>query len=62
MGVALVPAWRASEDLRSGQLRALMPEYYALPQPVNVVYPQTRFLSQRARVFIDFVVEQLSVI
>ena len=62
MGVALVPAWRASEDLRSGRLRELMPEYYAVPQPVNVVYPQTRFLSQRARVFIDFVVEQLGVI
>ena len=59
MGVALVPEWKAIEDIEAGRLESLLPEYYPIPLPVNVVYPQTRFLSQRARTFIDFVVEHL---
>lgn len=59
LGISLLPAWRVADDLRSGKLEALMTDYYAAQQQINVVYPQTRFLSQRARVFIDFVIEQL---
>ncbi|VWB19513.1 LysR family transcriptional regulator [Burkholderia lata] len=59
MGISVIPEWRAAEDIRAGRLKVLMPDYYATPQPVNILYPQTRFLSQRARVFIDFVVEHI---
>ncbi|OZI74619.1 LysR family transcriptional regulator [Bordetella genomosp. 12] len=59
LGVSLVPAWRVNADIQSGKLEALLTDYYATPQPINIVYPQTRFLSQRARVFIDFVLEHV---
>ncbi|WP_241300261.1 LysR family transcriptional regulator [Burkholderia stabilis] len=59
LGISLVPAWRVADDVQAGRLEALMPEYYAAPQPINIVYPQTRFLSQRARIFIDFLLENV---
>ena len=60
-GIALVPDWVASEAIRSGRVVSLLPDFYPIPLPVHVVYPQTRFLSHRARSFIDyFVAEQRS--
>lgn len=55
MGISIVPEWRAADDIQSGKIVTLLDEFFPLPQPVSVVYPQTRFLSQRARVFIDFI-------
>ena len=55
-GIALLPRWVLGDDLECGELRWLMPDHYPLSQRVSVVYPKTRFLSQRARRFIDFLV------
>ena len=58
-GVALVPDWVANDAIKSGRVVSLLPDFYPIPLPVHVVYPQTRFLSHRARSFIDyFVAEQ----
>jgi DNA-binding transcriptional LysR family regulator len=57
-GIALVPNWIVGDDIASGRVRWLLQDYYPLAQPVSVVYPQTRFLSQRARSFIDFVLAE----
>lgn len=60
VGIALVPDWLVREDIAAGRLAALMPDYYAPPQTIQVIYPQTRFLSRRARLFIDFLVQELT--
>lgn len=57
-GIALVPEWVVGDEITSGQVRWLLQDYYPIPQPVNMVYPRTRFLSQRARSFIDFFVAE----
>lgn len=59
LGMGLVPDWVIGADLDQGRVEWLMPDYYPRPLPINIVYPQTRFLSQRARVFIDFVIAEL---
>lgn len=56
-GIALIPEWIATSALSNGLLMPLIEDYYPSPLPINIVYPQTRFLSQRARSFIDFLVE-----
>lgn len=53
-GIALVPDWVAADAIKSGRVRWLLHDFYPIPLPVHVVYPQTRFLSQRARSFIDY--------
>ena len=56
-GIALVPEWVLGDAVESGCVKCLLPDFYPIPLPVNIVYPQTRFLSQRARSFIDFFVD-----
>lgn len=55
-GIALVPDWIVGDAIKTGRVQWLLHDFYAIPLPVHVVYPQTRFLSQRARSFIDFLV------
>lgn len=59
VGIARLPDWAAEAGLADGSLRMLLPEHDPLPQPVHIVYPQTRMLSARARAFIDFVVARM---
>ena len=60
LGIAQLPDWLVRAGLDQGSLIHVLPEFYPIPQPVNITYPQTRFLSQRARCFIDFVVKELA--
>lgn len=55
VGIAKLPGWIVEPGIASGAVKALLPEHYPLPVPVNFVYPHTRVLSARARAFIDFV-------
>ncbi len=58
-GIAIIPSWLADEELSNGSLKVVLSDYF-LPQiSVNLIYPQTRFLSRRARNFIDFIVAEL---
>lgn len=55
-GIGLIPDWMADDPVTDGRLISLLPDYYPIPLPVNIVYPQTRFISLRARQFIDYMV------
>jgi DNA-binding transcriptional LysR family regulator len=57
-GIALVPDWIVGDAIKAGRVQWLLQDFYPIPLPVHVVYPQTRFLSQRARSFIDFLVAE----
>ena len=58
-GIAAVPDWMAADDLASGAVEAILDDFYLIPLPINIVYPHTRFLSSRARCFIDFAIQAL---
>jgi DNA-binding transcriptional LysR family regulator len=59
LGIAQVPDWIITGDFAAQGLVPLLPDYYPIPKPISIVYPQTRFLSSRARSFIDLVVSEL---
>lgn len=54
LGVALLPDWMVREDIFSGRLVRILPEWHATPWPANIVYPEQRMLSARVRAFVDF--------
>lgn len=58
-GIAYTPTFIAYKSLLRGDLVSLMPQC-RLPQ-INAyaVYPKSRFLSQRCRLLIDFIVERI---
>lgn len=53
-GVALLPAWLVQNDLDSGQLIHLLPDYCFPRQGIYALYPHTRHVPEKVRIFIDF--------
>jgi DNA-binding transcriptional LysR family regulator len=54
LGLIQVPRYHVAEDLASGVLVEVLPEYPPTPSPVSLLYPHNRQLSPRVRVFIDW--------
>jgi DNA-binding transcriptional LysR family regulator len=57
-GIVLTPSFIAWQAIAAGDLVSIMPNYCPPQRSAYAVYPQTRYLSRRARVFIDFLVER----
>jgi DNA-binding transcriptional LysR family regulator len=56
LGVAVLPDWLARDDLATGALTRVLPQWNATELPVHVVHPAGRQLTARARAFVDFAV------
>ncbi|MEW6761439.1 MAG: LysR family transcriptional regulator [Pseudomonadota bacterium] len=54
LGLVQVPRYRIESELASGALEAVLPELPPPELPVSVLYPQSRQLSPRVRVFVDW--------
>jgi DNA-binding transcriptional LysR family regulator len=57
-GIALIPAFIVAEALKNGSLQAVLANYSAPPLALYAVYPPTRHLAVKVRLFIDFLVER----
>jgi DNA-binding transcriptional LysR family regulator len=62
LGIAVLPDWLVREDILSGRLARVLPEWHATPLPANVVYPGQRMLPVRVRAFIDFAVTYMTTV
>jgi len=54
LGLVQVPRYRVERELAQGELEVLLPDLAPPALPVYVLYPQSRQLSPRVRVFVDF--------
>jgi DNA-binding transcriptional LysR family regulator len=54
-----LPSFIVHEDLKSGQLRAVLTEYLDTLYPMYVVFPQNRRSSAKVRAFVDILKETL---
>ena len=54
LGLVQVPRYRIESELASGALEAVLPELPPPELPVSVLYPHSRQLSPRVRVFVDW--------
>jgi DNA-binding transcriptional LysR family regulator len=57
MGIMLRPSFALGDDLASGRLVRLLPEFNLGQLTVAMVYPSRRLLSAKVRTFVDFVVQ-----
>jgi len=57
-GIALLPTFIAGTDFQQGRLATILPGYQAPEISIYAIYPETRHLSLKVRVFIDFLVER----
>lgn len=56
-GVMLQPSFLVADDIRSGRLQELMPEYRALSLDICAVYPTRQLVPHKVRVMIDYLVD-----
>jgi DNA-binding transcriptional LysR family regulator len=57
-GIALLPTFIAGAELDSGALVPVLKKYQAPEIALNAIYPPTRHLSSKVRLFIDFLVDR----
>lgn len=58
LGIVVLPSFICGEALRDGRLTRLLLDWRAADTAVHAVYPASRNLSPKVRVFIDFLVER----
>lgn len=58
-GIGLCPEFVVRDDLEAGRLVPLLEEFSAYDLGVYAVYPHTRHVPSRVRVFVDFLVDYL---
>lgn len=59
-GVALLPTFIAGDALRAGTLQRVLKSYKAPPLTLYAIYPPTRHLAVKVRLFIDFLVARFA--
>jgi DNA-binding transcriptional LysR family regulator len=57
-GIILTPSFIAWQAVAAGDLVSIMPDYCPPQRSAYAVWPRTRYLSRRARMFIDFLAER----
>ena len=57
LGVVQAPLFMVQEDIANGTLRPVLQDWQIEPMPIHLVYPPNRHLSNRLRVFADWVVK-----
>lgn len=60
LGIALHSTWHICDDLRSGRLQVVLPDYALADTGIHAVMPQRRLVPPRVRAFVDFVAEKFS--
>lgn len=58
-GIVLLPAFYIGEELRSGQLKAVLTEFKLAELAIYAVYPERRNLTPKVRAFVDFLAATL---
>ncbi|MEB2514132.1 LysR family transcriptional regulator [Pseudomonas sp. YuFO20] len=59
-GIALQPSFMVGEDLRSGTLVEILPEYRSIELGIYVVYPTRKHLASKVRALISFLTERFA--
>lgn len=59
IGLGMFLSYQAAPGRKSGDLKYVLEEFETEPLPVHVIYPHTRLMSARIRVFVDECVEKL---
>ncbi|MGA2552622.1 MAG: LysR family transcriptional regulator [Burkholderiaceae bacterium] len=57
LGVAQIPAFVLKDSMDQDLLEPVLGEWFSDPVPLQVVYPQRQHLSNKVRVFVDWIAE-----
>lgn len=60
LGIVQAPAFMIRDALADGRLQRILPEWKREPLPLYIVYPPNRHLSNKVRVFVDWLAKLLA--
>lgn len=60
VGIGMLPAMRCEQDVREGRLARVLDEWSPVEVPLHIVYPGTRHLSPKVKVFLDLVRDRIA--
>jgi LysR family transcriptional regulator for bpeEF and oprC len=60
LGVLQAPTFMVEDHLATGALRRVLPDWQADMLPLHIVYPPNRHISNKVRVFVDWLAELLA--
>jgi DNA-binding transcriptional LysR family regulator len=60
LGIALMPEWLIHDDILSGRLLRVLPNWSAKDLPMHVVHAAQRVLPVRVRSFVNFAVDYIA--
>ncbi|WP_279388622.1 LysR substrate-binding domain-containing protein [Paraburkholderia sp. BL9I2N2] len=55
MGIGYSPNWLFDDELASGEVQRILPDWEAIAIPIHLVSPQERRHSAKVRAFVDHV-------
>jgi DNA-binding transcriptional LysR family regulator len=58
-GIAVVPVFIAEKELKNGTLRSILTDYHPPALSLYALYPPTRHLAVKVRLFIEFLIRQI---
>ena len=50
--------WEVGEDIRQGRLQVVLPEWTPQGHAIYAIYPHSRLMPTRVRIFIDYLAEK----
>jgi DNA-binding transcriptional LysR family regulator len=53
LGIALLPSWAVGDELASGRLKRVLPDWEPPASSIYAVYPGNRLLTAKVRAFVD---------
>jgi DNA-binding transcriptional LysR family regulator len=59
IGVTVAFSYHVADQIRSGELTPLLPDFQPPPRPVSFVYSPNRFMPVKLRAFLDFALPRL---
>lgn len=60
LGIALLPAYRCVDGLRAKAFERVLRDWNAPSTPMHVVYPSTRHLSAKVKLFVEYLQERMT--
>jgi LysR family transcriptional regulator, regulator for bpeEF and oprC len=60
LGIAQMPAFVVKEAMERRALELVLGDWFPEPSPLHIVYPQSRHLSRKVRVFVDWLAALIS--
>ena len=57
LGIVYLPSFTVNQEIISGNLKSILTPYQVEPLNMYAVYPSNRFLTNKTKVFIDFLMK-----